>query len=122
MPWQYAAIYRSFGDWLRDQLGRPPTVADLPGDAIAAYARSLEIAGGRNGGPAAPATPAHLPLHGARARADSGATTSPRGEGAAPQGRAARDADRLRVRERAARPGRGSLNSRQAAARRCVIR
>ena len=23
---QYAAIYRSFGDWLRGELGRPPTV------------------------------------------------------------------------------------------------
>src|SRR4051812_6308266 len=53
---QYAAIYRSFGDWLREQLGRPPTVADLDTDAIAAYARFLETAGGRVGGPAAPAT------------------------------------------------------------------
>src|SRR3954454_17404815 len=53
---QYAAIYRSFGDWLREQLGRPPAVADLDADAIAAYARFLETAGGRRGGPAAPAT------------------------------------------------------------------
>src|SRR3954451_19555281 len=53
---QYAAIYRSFADWLREQLGRPPTVADLDADAIAAYARFLERAGGRGGGPAAPAT------------------------------------------------------------------
>src|SRR4051812_40814646 len=53
---QYAAIYRSFGDWLREQLGRPPTVADIDADAIAAYARFLEIAGGRDGGPATPAT------------------------------------------------------------------
>jgi integrase/recombinase XerD len=53
---QYAAIYRSFGDWLRAQLGRPPTVADVHADAIAAYARFLETAGGRGGGPAAPAT------------------------------------------------------------------
>src|SRR4051794_18051806 len=53
---QYAAIYRSFGDWLREQLGRPPTVADLDADAIAAYARFLETAGGRGGGPAALAT------------------------------------------------------------------
>jgi hypothetical protein len=37
---QYAAIYRSFGDWLRAQLGRPPTVADFDADAIAAYAAS----------------------------------------------------------------------------------
>src|SRR4051812_37750125 len=53
---QYAAIYRSFGDWLREQLGRPPAVADLDVDAIAAYARFPESAGGRGGGPAAPAT------------------------------------------------------------------
>src|SRR5918912_1943560 len=53
---QYAAIYRSFADWLREQLGRPPTVADVGADAIAAYARFLERAGGRGGGPAAPAT------------------------------------------------------------------
>src|SRR4051812_8809195 len=53
---QYAAIYRSFGDWLREQLGRPPTVADLDADAIVAYARFLETAGGRGGGLAAPAT------------------------------------------------------------------
>src|SRR3954465_11745718 len=53
---QYAAIYRSFGDWLREQLGRRPTVADLDVDAIAAYARFLETAGRRGGGPAAPAT------------------------------------------------------------------
>src|SRR5206468_5941818 len=53
---QYAAIYRSFADWLRAQLGRPPTVADVDADAIAAYARFLETAGGRGGGPAAPAT------------------------------------------------------------------
>src|SRR4051794_40575545 len=53
----YAAIYRSFGNWLREQLRRPPTIADLDGDAIAAYARFLETAGGRGGGPAAaPAT------------------------------------------------------------------
>jgi integrase/recombinase XerD len=53
---QYAAIYRSFGDWLRGELGRPPTVADLDGDAIGAYARHLEIGGGRGGRPAALAT------------------------------------------------------------------
>src|SRR3954447_25537953 len=53
---QYAANYRSFGDWLREQLGRPPTVADLDADAIATYARFLETTGGRGGGSAAPAT------------------------------------------------------------------
>ena len=53
---QYAAIYRSFGDWLRSELGRPPLVDDLDGDAIAAYARFLEKAGGRGGRPAALAT------------------------------------------------------------------
>jgi integrase/recombinase XerD len=53
---QYAAIYRSFGDWLRSELGRPPVVGDLDRDVIAAYARYLETAGGRGGRPAAPAT------------------------------------------------------------------
>src|SRR4051794_2553249 len=48
---QYAAIYRSFGDWLRDQLSRLPTVVDVDvyADAIAAYARFLETSGGRGG-------------------------------------------------------------------------
>ncbi len=36
---QHAAIYRSFGEWLRGRLGRPPVVSDLDGDAIAAYAQ-----------------------------------------------------------------------------------
>jgi site-specific recombinase XerD len=53
---QYAAIYRSFGDWLRSEHGRPPVVGDLEGDVIAAYARYLETAGGRGGRPAALAT------------------------------------------------------------------
>lgn len=53
---QYAAIYRSFGDWLRSELGRPPVVSDLDADVIAAYARHLETGGGRGGRPAAPAT------------------------------------------------------------------
>lgn len=53
---QYGSIYRAFGDWLRAELGRPPTVADLDGDAIAAYARHLETKGGRGGRPAALAT------------------------------------------------------------------
>src|SRR3954466_4053849 len=42
---QYAAIYRSFGDWLREQLGRPPTGADPAADATAPYARFWEPAG-----------------------------------------------------------------------------
>jgi len=53
---QYASIYRPFGDWLRGELGRPPTTADLTADAIAAFARHLESSGGRGGGPASPAT------------------------------------------------------------------
>jgi hypothetical protein len=51
---QYAAIFRAFGDWLASELGRPPVVGDL--DTIAAYGRHLAVAGGRGGGPAAPAT------------------------------------------------------------------
>ena len=53
---QYAAIYRAFGYWLRDQLGRPPVVGDLDADVIAAYGRHLATSGGRGGRPAAPAT------------------------------------------------------------------
>ena len=53
---QYAAIYRSFGGWLTSQLGRPPLVRDLDADVLAAYGRHLAVAGGRDGGPAAPAT------------------------------------------------------------------
>ncbi len=53
---QYAAIYRAFAHWLRDQLGRPPVVGDLDADVIAAYARHLATGGGRGGRPAAPAT------------------------------------------------------------------
>jgi len=53
---QYASIYRTFGDWLRAELDRPPVTSDLTGDAIAAFGRRLETAGGRGGGPAAPAT------------------------------------------------------------------
>jgi hypothetical protein len=53
---QYAAIYRSFADWLSSELGRPPTGRDVDSDAIAAYARHLETAGGRGGRPAALAT------------------------------------------------------------------
>ena len=53
---QYAAIFRSFGDWLASQLGRPPVVGDLDADVIAAYGRHLARVGGRGGRPAAPAT------------------------------------------------------------------
>lgn len=53
---QYAAIYRTFAHWLREQLGRPPLVADLDADVIAAYGRHLATSGGRGGRPAAPAT------------------------------------------------------------------
>ncbi len=53
---QYGAIYRAFAHWLRDQLGRPPTVEDLDTDVIAAYGRHLTTSGGRGGRPAAPAT------------------------------------------------------------------
>ena len=48
---QYASIYRTLGDWLRGELDRPPTTADLTADAIAAFARHLEMSGGRGGGP-----------------------------------------------------------------------
>jgi integrase len=53
---QYASIFRAFGDWLAGELGRPPLVADLDTDAIAAYGRHLATCGGRGGRPAAPAT------------------------------------------------------------------
>jgi integrase len=53
---QYAAIFRAFGDWLASELGRPPVVADLDADVIAAYGRHLAMCGGRGGRPAAPAT------------------------------------------------------------------
>lgn len=53
---QYAAIYRTFAHWLREQLGRPPVVGDLDADVIAAYGRHLATSGGRGGRPAAPAT------------------------------------------------------------------
>ncbi len=53
---QYAAIFRSFGDWVAREAGRPPTVSDLGPDVIAAWGRHLERRGGRGGGPAAPAT------------------------------------------------------------------
>ena len=53
---QYGAIYTRFCDALRDELGRPPVVADMTADAIAAYSRDLEQRGGRGGGQASPAT------------------------------------------------------------------
>ena len=53
---QYAAIYRSFGDWLAANLGRPPLVGDLDADVIAAYGRHLAVCGGRAGQPAAAST------------------------------------------------------------------
>ena len=53
---QYRSIYNRFADALREELGRPPVVGDVTGDAIAAYSRQLERQGGRGGGPAAPAT------------------------------------------------------------------
>lgn len=53
---QYAAIFRSFGDWLAAELHRPPVVGDLDADVIAAYGRHLATAAGRGGRPAAPAT------------------------------------------------------------------
>ena len=53
---QYGAIFRSFGDWLASELGRPPVVGDLDADVIAAYGRHLGTAGGRGGRAAAPAT------------------------------------------------------------------
>ena len=53
---QYAAIFTAFADWLAAELGRPPLVADLDADTVAAYARHLATSGGRGGRPAAPAT------------------------------------------------------------------
>jgi integrase/recombinase XerD len=53
---QYNAIYTRFCDALRAELGRPPVVADVTADAVAAYSRALERHGGRGGGPASPAT------------------------------------------------------------------
>ncbi len=53
---QYRLIFRRFADVLRDELGRPPLVADLTADTIAAYARQLEASGGRGGRPTALAT------------------------------------------------------------------
>ncbi len=53
---QYRSIFRRFADVLRDELGRPPLVADLTADTIAAYARHLAASGGRGGRPAALST------------------------------------------------------------------
>jgi len=46
---QYASIFRSFGDWLAAELGRPPVVGDLDADAIAAYPTGRRRS--RDGGP-----------------------------------------------------------------------
>ncbi len=45
--WEYAAIFRAFGDWLAGELGRPPLVGDVDTDAIAAYARHMATAASR---------------------------------------------------------------------------
>jgi len=103
---QYAAIYRSFADWLRGELGRPPIARDVDGDGIAAYARHLELRGGRGGRPAALATRrVYLSMVRALARelgADDVAAAGVR----VPRHRAGppRDSHRLGVREPAARP------------------
>jgi integrase len=52
----YRTIYWCFCAFLRDELDRPPTLADLSADAIAAYHRHLEQSGGRAGAPASLAT------------------------------------------------------------------
>ncbi len=60
---QYRSIFTPFADALRAELHRPPLVADVTPDAIAAYSRQLERHGGRGGGPASPATRrAHLTM------------------------------------------------------------
>ena len=43
---QYVAINRAFPHSLREQLGRPPVVANLDADVIAAYGRHLATSGG----------------------------------------------------------------------------
>ena len=102
---QYAAIYRSFGDWLREQpraasdrrrprRGRDRRLRPLPGDR----GRPRRRAGGARHTP-------HLPVHGPGARQGARPPRRRRRrEGPAPQGGAARDADRDRVGEPAARP------------------
>jgi hypothetical protein len=103
---QYGAIFRSFGDWLAVELGRPPLVGDLDADVIAAYGRHLATAGGRGGRPAAPATArVYLSMLRALAR-DLGRGDEVVGvTDSASRARAARDAHRHRLREPAARPG-----------------
>jgi hypothetical protein len=76
---QYASIFRAFGDWLSGELGRPPLVADLDKDAIAAYARHLATAGGRGRRPAAPATTRAYPSRSERSPVISAARTRSRG-------------------------------------------
>jgi site-specific recombinase XerD len=54
---QYRAIYTRFCDALRDELGRPPVVADVTADAVAAYSREQGAPRRpRRRGPASPAT------------------------------------------------------------------
>ena len=101
---QYAAIFRSFGDWLASQLDRPPLVGDLDADVIAAYGRHLALAGGRGGRPAAPATMrVYLSMLRALAR-DLGRGDELVGVRIRATSRAARDAHRQRFRQPAAGP------------------
>ncbi|MBA2715543.1 MAG: hypothetical protein H0U51_00485 [Propionibacteriales bacterium] len=65
---QYASIYRNFGDWLRAELDRSPVTSDLTGDAIAAFGRHLETAGGSGGGSASATRRVYLNMVRALAR------------------------------------------------------
>jgi hypothetical protein len=102
---QYASIYRSFTVWLAAALGRAPRVQDLDADVIAAYARHLAAAGGRGGRPAAPAT---VRVYVSMVRALAGELglepNGRRGARPAPSPRAARNTDRRRLQQPAARP------------------
>jgi len=60
---QYRAIYTRFCDALCDELGRPPVVADVTPDAIAAYSRAQERHGGRGGRGGEGASPATRRVH-----------------------------------------------------------
>jgi hypothetical protein len=46
---QYGSIYTRSSNAFRDELGRPPVVADMTADVIAAYSRDREQRGGRGG-------------------------------------------------------------------------
>ena len=64
---QYAAIYRAFGDWLREQLGRPPVVGDIDADVISVRPPSHDERGeGRTTGGAGDR--ARVCVYGPRAR------------------------------------------------------